>query len=159
MCSSGKSIMLDGDALRETLHSDLDFSKWDRAENVFRTARLAKFLALQGHLVIVSLMTPRSAMRQLVIENICNADIDLEMIYCDCSLADCARRDAKGLYAKHGDLGRFEDSTVEESVLAGTIKNFAFTKIPTGIHTEIKLSRVDAKSYLGPYCYDFGAAP
>lgn len=89
---------LDGDVLRSGLCSDLGFSLQDRAENVRRTAHMAKLAMEAGLAVIVSLVTPTRDLRDLV-ASIVPQD-RLLIIGIDCSLAECQRRDVKGLYAK-----------------------------------------------------------
>lgn len=50
--------ILDGDVMRTGLNKDLTFSKNDRIENIRRIAQVAKFLAENGAIVIVSLISP-----------------------------------------------------------------------------------------------------
>ena len=89
---------LDGDVLRSGLCSDLGFSPEDRAENVRRTAHLAKLAMEAGLAVIVSLVTPTRDLRDLVASIL--PQERLLIVGIDCSLAECQRRDVKGLYAK-----------------------------------------------------------
>jgi adenylylsulfate kinase len=89
---------LDGDALRSGMCSDLGFSADDRAENVRRTAHMAKLAMEAGLAVIVSLVTPTRSLRDLI-ASIIPSD-HLLIVGIECSLAECQRRDVKGLYAK-----------------------------------------------------------
>ncbi|QES90209.1 adenylyl-sulfate kinase [Rhizosphaericola mali] len=107
-------IQLDGDLLRESVHRDLGFSQNDRKENVRRTAEMAKMLAEQNYCVIVSLITPIEAFRQMIKNDIVNS-VDCHIVYVKASFQTCQLRDVKGLYEKEK---------------AGLIKNFTGTKSP-----------------------------
>ncbi len=105
--SSGyKAERLDGDLLREFLCRDLGFSKEDRDKNIERAAFIAGLLAKHGIIVLATFISPyykhRSLARQLASEKF------LE-IFVDTSLAECERRDVKGLYqkAKRGEIENF----------------------------------------------------
>ena len=105
------TVILDGDNLRTGLNSNLGFSDEDRTENVRRVAETAKFLAGQGIIVLVSVITPlrrhRAAAREIIgpdFHEICvKADFDT-----------CAERDPKGLYAKAKE-GKIEQFTGKDS--------------------------------------------
>jgi bifunctional enzyme CysN/CysC len=91
---------LDGDNLRHGLNANLGFSPADRAENVRRTAEAAKLLADAGTIAIASLVSPyaedRAAARRIHEE----AGLEFVEVFVDTPLAECERRDPKGLYAK-----------------------------------------------------------
>jgi adenylylsulfate kinase len=111
--------VLDGDNLRTGLNRDLGFSDADRAENIRRTAEVARLFADSGVIVIASFICPTRALRQLAREIIGAADF-LE-VYVHASYTACARRDPKGLYAKAGagQVSQFtgRDSAFEEPAL------------------------------------------
>lgn len=90
--------ILDGDELRSGVSPDLGFKREDRAENCRRTAEIAKLLNCQGILVIVALISPYAADRQLARE-IVGRDNFVE-IYLKTDIETCAARDPKRLYAK-----------------------------------------------------------
>ena len=118
--AEGRFVMiLDGDNFRHGLNSDLGFSDEDRHENVRRVAEVAKMLANQGVIVLVSVITPKEALRTLAREII--GDSFLE-IFVRASYAACAERDPKGLYAKvaAGKIKQFtgKDSGFEEPEIA-----------------------------------------
>jgi bifunctional enzyme CysN/CysC len=101
LVSSGQSaFMLDGDNLRHGLNSNLGFSPEDRAENVRRTGELAKTLAEAGTISIVSLVSPYAADRDEVRALHEEAGLPFHEVFVDTPLAECERRDPKGLYAK-----------------------------------------------------------
>lgn len=89
-------VNLDGDELRKGIHKDLDFSDASRKENIRRTAELSSLLNNSHISVIVSLISPFEADRQLAKE-IIGSDRFIE-VYCDCPLSICQQRDVKGLY-------------------------------------------------------------
>jgi bifunctional enzyme CysN/CysC len=92
------AFVLDGDTLRTGLNQDLGFSREDRAENVRRTAELARVLNDAGLVAIVALISPyrdeRERARQIV-----GAKRFVE-VYVDTPLEICEARDVKGLYAR-----------------------------------------------------------
>jgi len=90
-------IHLDGDDLRPTLCSDLQFSPKDRLENHRRIAEVARLLARQGFNIVVSTMAPEQQQRDLVTQILGK---HLVWIYIDASLDLCMRRDPKGLYSR-----------------------------------------------------------
>lgn len=109
------TAILDGDNLRAGLNANLGFSDEDRAENVRRVAETAKLLAGLGVIVLVSVITPRRALRELA-GGIVGSDF--HEIYVRAAFETCAERDPKGLYAKarDGALKQFtgKDSGFEE---------------------------------------------
>lgn len=90
------SMVLDGDDLRRGLNADLAFSPEDRAENVRRTAEVARLMAEAGLIVIVSLISPMRAHRAIA-RDIAN-DLAFLEVFVDTPLAICEARDPKGLY-------------------------------------------------------------
>jgi adenylylsulfate kinase len=109
------TVILDGDNLRAGLNSNLGFSDEDRAENVRRVAETAKLLASQGIITLVSVITPRRAMRARAAEIVGG---DFVEVYVKAAFDTCAQRDPKGLYAKAsaGGVKQFtgRDSGFEE---------------------------------------------
>ena len=90
--------MLDGDELREWF-SPKDFSKEGRDEHNKKVAHLAKLLLKHGVPSAVSLVSPYLENRENARE-IINAGDQFAECYIKCSLAKCAERDVKGMYAK-----------------------------------------------------------
>ena len=91
---------LDGDNLRHGVCSDLGFSRDDRAENARRVAELALLFADAGSVALVCLVSPYGADRRHARELHEQAGLDFIEVFVNTSLAECARRDVKGLYAK-----------------------------------------------------------
>jgi bifunctional enzyme CysN/CysC len=94
------AYVLDGDNLRHGLNSDLGFSMADRSENLRRLAHVAAILADSGQVVLVPAISPLAEHRKLAREVATDAGADFFEAFCDTPLADCERRDPKGLYAK-----------------------------------------------------------
>ena len=106
------SVVLDGDNLRSGLNKDLGFSDDDRRENIRRVSELAKILAENGIIVLVSLISPlhefRSSAKAIIGEE------SFHEIYIQASFAACKERDVKGLYAK-AESGNVKSFTGKES--------------------------------------------
>jgi bifunctional enzyme CysN/CysC len=91
---------LDGDNLRHGLNGDLGFDRAARRENVRRTAEAARLFADSGAVALVSLVSPwaedRDAARALHERD----GLPFLEVWVDTPLAECERRDPKGLYAR-----------------------------------------------------------
>jgi adenylyl-sulfate kinase len=100
------ALRLDGDNLRHGLNGDLGFAPEDRAENVRRTAHAAALLAQAGVVALVALVSPYAADRAIARAIHEEAGVPFVEVWVATSLAECERRDPKGLYARAraGDL-------------------------------------------------------
>ena len=91
--------LLDGDEVRKLLSSELGFSREHRRLNVLRHGYIAAEIAKHGGIAVCSLIAPyaadRDEMRRMVAR--CGSFIE---IYLSTPLAECERRDPKGLYAR-----------------------------------------------------------
>lgn len=105
--------VLDGDRLRAGLNRDLGFTEADRIENVRRVAEVAALMVDAGLVVLVAVISPYRNERRFA-RGLFGAGRFIE-VFVDAPLAECERRDTKGLYAK---------------ARAGLLKNF------TGIDSE-----------------------
>jgi bifunctional enzyme CysN/CysC len=94
------AYVLDGDNLRHGLNGDLGFSDEDRAENVRRTAHVARLLADAGTVAIVSLVSPFAGDRQKARELVEAERLPFAEVWISTPLEECERRDPKGLYAR-----------------------------------------------------------
>ncbi|MGF1600279.1 MAG: adenylyl-sulfate kinase [Acidimicrobiales bacterium] len=100
LLGSGRpAYLLDGDNLRHGLNGDLGFSAADRDENVRRVAHVARLFADAGIVAIVPLISPYRAARDLARRLHEAAGIRFVEVFVDTPLAECERRDPKGLYA------------------------------------------------------------
>ena len=93
-----QTLLLDGDQLRHGLSGDLGFSDRDRAENIRRAGEAGRVAFEHGNLVLCALVSPARAARAAVRARF-PAGSFLE-IHVQCDVAECERRDPKGLYAR-----------------------------------------------------------
>jgi bifunctional enzyme CysN/CysC len=98
--------VLDGDNLRHGLNRDLGFNDADRTENIRRLAEVARLMADNGLIVLVSAISPLRQQRALA-RAIVGADF--HEIHVQADLATCEARDPKGLYqrARAGEIAQF----------------------------------------------------
>ena len=108
--------LLDGDNIRVGINNNLGFSKEERTENIRRIAEVSKLFINCGVITLNCFVSPTKKMRQMAKE-IIGVDNFIE-VFINASVAECEKRDVKGLYAK---------------ARAGEIKNF------TGIDALLKL--------------------
>jgi bifunctional enzyme CysN/CysC len=130
--ASGRhTYLLDGDNLRHGINRDLGFTESDRVENIRRVAEIAKLMVDAGLIVLVSLISPYRADRDLARGLL--PEGDFVEVFVDTPIAVCEQRDPKGLYAK---------------VRAGTIKNFTGIDSPyeAPLHPELRVSTVDTSA-------------
>ena len=101
------TYLLDGDNVRQGLNRDLGFTDHDRVENIRRVAEVAKLMVDAGLIVIVSFISPFKAERAMA-RKLMGASEFIE-VFVDTPLAECERRDPKGLYRKvrRGELQNF----------------------------------------------------
>jgi bifunctional enzyme CysN/CysC len=101
------TYLLDGDNVRHGLNRDLGFTEADRVENIRRVAEVARLMVDAGLIVLVSLISPYRAERRMARELF--APEEFLEVFVDAPLAECERRDPKGLYAKarRGELTNF----------------------------------------------------
>ena len=101
------TYLLDGDNIRQGLNRDLGFTEADRVENIRRVAEVARLMTDAGLIVLVSFISPFRAERRMA-RALFEPGEFLE-VFVDAPLAECERRDPKGLYAKarRGELKDF----------------------------------------------------
>lgn len=112
------TYLLDGDNVRYGLNKDLGFSDEDRAENIRRIGEMSALFVDAGLIVLSAFISPfrsdREAVRSLVAEG------EFIEVFMDTPLAECEKRDPKGLYAKmrKGEIKQFTgvDSIYEPPV-------------------------------------------
>lgn len=100
--------LLDGDAVRRHLSSELGFSKADRDTNVERIGWVASRLVRAGAVVVVAAISPYREARRIARELVEEHGAFVE-VHVATSLEDCISRDTKGLYARAlaGDVPNF----------------------------------------------------
>lgn len=92
------TFVLDGDNIRLGINKDLSHSEKDRQENIRRIAEIAKLFVNAGIIVIVAAISPYESERNFA-RSLVDADEFIE-IYVSTPIAECERRDVKGLYKK-----------------------------------------------------------
>lgn len=91
--------LLDGDVVRTMLSSGLGFDRAARELNVLRIGFVASEVARHGGVAICSPIAPFASARDAVRE-MASAVGDFVLVHVDTPLAECERRDLKGLYAR-----------------------------------------------------------
>ncbi|WP_256737468.1 adenylyl-sulfate kinase [Pseudomonas sp. dw_358] len=101
------TYLLDGDNVRLGLCKDLGFSDQDREENIRRVSEVARLFVDAGLIVITSFISPFEKDRVLARSVI--GDKAFVEVHIDTPLAECERRDPKGLYhkARQGQIKQF----------------------------------------------------
>jgi len=101
------TCLLDGDNVRHGLNRDLGFTEADRVKNIRRIAEVAKLMVDAGLIVLVSFISPFQSDRAMA-RNLFEEGEFVE-VFVDTPLAECEKRDVKGLYAKarRGELKNF----------------------------------------------------
>jgi adenylylsulfate kinase len=98
---AGREVeVLDGDELRRGLSAGLGFSRADRDTHVRRVGFVAELLARHGVVALVPVIAPYAATRDEVrAQHDAHGTSYLE-VHVATPLAECRRRDVKGLYAR-----------------------------------------------------------
>ena len=92
------TYLLDGDNVRHGLNRDLGFTEADRVENIRRVAEVARLMADAGLIVLVSFISPFISERRMARDLF--GPGEFVEVFVDTPIAECERRDVKGLYAK-----------------------------------------------------------
>lgn len=98
--SGDVAYLLDGDNLRHGLSDDLGFSAGDRTENIRRVGHLTRLLADAGVVALASLVSPLKSDREIARTLNEAAKLPFIEVYIATSVAECEKRDPKGLYAR-----------------------------------------------------------
>ncbi|WP_306061389.1 adenylyl-sulfate kinase [Natronococcus wangiae] len=149
-----RTVHLDGDYLRDTLNSDLGFSKEDRTENLRRAAGVAQALNEQGFDVVASFITPYRSQRELIAEKIEN----VSFVHVNAPVEVCEERDVKGMYeqARKGKIkgftgidAPFEEPEIEEIGLEVRTTTHSEEESIKKINTELKLKSDPSHIFIG----------
>lgn len=99
--------ILDGDNIRSGINRNLGFSAEDRAENIRRIAEVGRLFVDTGIVTLAAFISPTNEYRDMAAEIIGRADF--KEVYVSTPLAECERRDVKGLYARarRGEIPNF----------------------------------------------------
>ncbi len=107
--AAGRHVfLLDGDALRTGLNRDLGFGEGDRVENIRRAAEVGRLMCEAGLIVLGCFISPYRADRAAARERF-ESGMFLE-VFVDTPVAECRRRDPKGLY-RRADAGEIRNFT------------------------------------------------
>lgn len=122
--------VLDGDNVRHGLNRNLGFSPKDRSENSRRIAEVAHLMNEAGLVVIVALISPMKADR-----DVARAIIGDELFYeihVNTPVTTCERRDSKGLYkrARSGELREFTGVSAPYQAPSSPILTVDTTSVP-----------------------------
>ena len=102
------SYVLDGDNIRHGLNKNLGFSPEDRKENIRRIGEVAGLFVDAGLIVMTAFISPyredRRSARSIVTPG------EFIEVYIKCDIAECERRDPKGMYKK-AKAGQIRDFT------------------------------------------------
>ena len=98
LSSSYLCRILDGDNIRAGLNSNLGFSEADRNENIRRIAEVCKLFTDTGIITIAAFVSPTNDLRRMARDIV--GKEDFVEVYMSTPLAECERRDVKGLYAR-----------------------------------------------------------
>ena len=101
--------LLDGDLVRRHLSAGLSFSAADRETNIRRIGWVGAEIARHGGIAICSPIAPFASTRDAVRHMVTEAGGDFLLVHIATPLAECERRDRKGLYAKarRGEIPEF----------------------------------------------------
>ncbi|HEU4548263.1 MAG TPA: sulfate adenylyltransferase subunit CysN [Rhizomicrobium sp.] len=123
------TYLLDGDNVRHGLNKDIGFTDADRVENIRRVGEVAKLFVDAGLIVLTAFISPFRSERRMTRGMMGEGEF-LE-IFIDTPIAECMKRDPKGLY---------------EKARAGAIKNFTGIDSPyeTPERAEITIRTVEA---------------
>ena len=99
--------ILDGDNIRTGINKNLGFSPADRVENIRRIAEVGRLFVDTGVITLSAFISPTRELREMARAIVGPSDF-LE-VYVSTPLAECERRDVKGLYAKarRGEIADF----------------------------------------------------
>jgi bifunctional enzyme CysN/CysC len=92
------TYLLDGDNVRHGLNADLGFTAEDRVENIRRVGEVARLMVDAGLVVLVTLVSPYRADRDLVRARLDEGEFF--EVFVDAPLSVVQERDPKGLYRK-----------------------------------------------------------
>jgi sulfate adenylyltransferase len=135
--STGRAAtIIDGDALRQQVSSDLGFDAASREANVRRAAELAAGFAADGQVAISALIAPfersRREARQIV-----EPVAPFLLVYVSTPLEVAEARDPKGLYrrARAGEIPDFTgiDSPYEPPLDADLVIDTTITDVPRAV--------------------------
>jgi len=102
--AGGRARIIDGDEIRRQFQGIIGYSKEDRIRNMNYAAGMAREMKNSGFICIVALIAPYADERRRLIDQIGGIEV-----FVDAPVAECIRRDPKGMYAKalRGEIKQF----------------------------------------------------
>ncbi len=94
------AFVMDGQMLRSGLSNDLGYSVTERAENLRRSAHIARMLNDSGLICLIAMVAPEEAMRGRAGEVV--GTERFIVVHCDAPLSVCQQRDPNGNQAELG---------------------------------------------------------
>jgi len=94
------TYVLDADNVRHGLNSDLSFSDADRTENIRRMAETSRLITDAGLVTFVPIISPFASSRDFARKIHAADGLDFIEVFVATELAECEKRDTKGLYAR-----------------------------------------------------------
>ena len=145
---------LDGDVVRRNLSAGLTFSKEDRETNIRRIGWVAAEIARHGGVAVCSPIAPFDETRQQVRAMVEAAGGEFFLIHVATPLAECERRDRKGLYAKarRGEIPEFTgiSSPYEEPEDAAVRVDTTGRTIPDALDDVLRALAASGHVHLAP---------
>ncbi len=139
--------LLDGDDLRRHLSAGLGFDTAGREANVRRVGWVAAMLARHGGIAITALIAPFAAGRGEA-RQLAEQGADFVEVWVSTPLAECERRDRKGLYAqaRAGQIPNFTgiDSPYEPPVDADLVIDTSTVGVDEAV--EIVVTELEARA-------------
>lgn len=101
------TYLLDGDNVRKGINSNLSFTPDDRTENIRRIGEIANLMLDAGLVVLASFVSPYRVDRENVKKIV--GPVNFVEVFVNTPIAECERRDVKGLYkkARKGEIKNF----------------------------------------------------
>jgi adenylylsulfate kinase len=105
-------VLLDGNVVRETLSSDLGYTKEDRDKNITRIAQVCYLVSINDILNIACVISPTKAIREYARKLI--GENNFVEIFVRCPIDVCEKRDVWGHYKKfrNGEIQHLVGITV-----------------------------------------------
>jgi adenylylsulfate kinase len=94
------AYVLDGDNIRHGLNKNLGFSAADREENIRRIGEVTRLFADAGAISLTSFISPYRKDRDQARKIHADAGLPFVEVFVDVPIAECEKRDPKGLYKK-----------------------------------------------------------
>lgn len=150
---SDRSVsLLDGDQVRRHLSKGLGFSAEDRDTNIRRIGWVAAEIARHGGVALCSPIAPFDAARRQVRRWVRSRGGRFLLVHVSTPLAECERRDRKGLYAaaRRGDIADFTGISSPYEVPGDADVRLDTTGVEVSTLRDTVLDQLYARGWLNP---------